>query len=105
MSAGEHQEKRREIDAWEEMLEAAVGQISPSVTGRVQVATSVLWDTLSIEVARRDRSGARRISEIMQRLGFMRTNVRTGDTVQTGYVRETPMVTGQKIVRDGNVPF
>lgn len=89
--ASEHQEQRREIDAWEDILTKAARVIIPSVTGKIQVATTVLWEALDIEVGRRDRHGARRISEIMQRLGFTRGNVRTDDGVEVGYHRTTPM--------------
>jgi hypothetical protein len=95
--AGQHQEQRRSIDAWEDMLEETLGQLEVSPTGRVQVATTTLWDTLGIEVGRRDRMGAMRISEIMQRLGFERTRVRIDGRVQVGYVRASPLGDGPRI--------
>lgn len=91
LKAGEHQEQRREIDAWESLLEETVSMIHPSVSGRIQVATTLLWDALGIEVARRDRLSARRISETMQRLGFVRTKIRVEDNVVWGYVKQGPL--------------
>lgn len=88
--AGQHQERRREVDAWEELLADAVSLIQPATSGRVQVATAVLWDVLGIEAARRDRPGAKRISEIMQRMGFERATVWVEDRACTGYVRHAP---------------
>lgn len=91
LDAGEHQERRREVDAWEELLGDAVEAVVPASSGRIQVATAQLWEVLGIEPARRDRLGAKRISEIMQRMGFLRANVRIDDKVQTGYIRDTPL--------------
>lgn len=87
-AAGEHQEQRRALDAWEDALQGAIDRLEPSTTGRVQVTTDALWGALGLEVARRDLGGARRISEIMQRFGFVRTKVRSDEKVQAGYVRQ-----------------
>jgi hypothetical protein len=63
--------------------------ITPNADGRRRVATSQLWELLGIIVDRRDRHGALRISEIMQRLGFKRTTVRiNGESAQAGYMTE-----------------
>jgi predicted P-loop ATPase len=86
-AAGEHQDARREVDAWEEALAAFIETITPGSTGRRTVAADALWSALNIVVERRDRYGAKRIAEIMQRFGFERTNIRAGDRVQTGYVQ------------------
>jgi hypothetical protein len=86
--AAEHQEQRREVDPWEAVIRHAVLGVAPSFDGRRRVATSVLWDALSIAVGQRDRYSAMRISEIMQKLGFKRTRVRPSDgTVQVGFVQ------------------
>ncbi len=87
-SAGEHQEQRRALDAWEDTLLEFVDGLEVSVSGRVQVTTDALWARLGIEVARRDLGSARRISEIMQRLGFTRGRVRGDEKVQVGYIRQ-----------------
>lgn len=92
-SAGEHQERRRSVDAWEDTLQDFTEGLDVSVGGRVQIATDSLWNRLGIEVARRDLNSARRISEIMQRLGFERTRVRMDDKVQVGYVRQAKRAT------------
>jgi hypothetical protein len=87
--AAVQQERRREIDPWEDILRSAMLQIAPSSDGKRRVATTILWDLLGIQVDRRDRSGALRISDIMQRLGFKRTTVRVdGEEAQAGYITE-----------------
>lgn len=93
-SAGEHQEKRREIDAWEETLGGYLDDLDPDTTGTRRVSTDALWGALGITVIeRRDRGGAKRISEIMQRFGFERITVRHEGRVQTGYSKHgTPGV-------------
>jgi len=88
-AAGEHQEKRREVDAWEDALDDFIRGVAGSATGRQQMPAEALWNALSVPIERRDRFGAKRISEIMQRRGFTRTNVRDKDRVVTGYVRQT----------------
>ncbi len=90
-AAGEHQEQRRALDAWEEVLQDVLEGVEPSSTGRLQVPTSALWASLGIEPAKRDIFGAKRISEIMQRLGFERTRVLVEGKTQVGYMRPTPM--------------
>lgn len=87
--AAEEQEARREIDPWEGMIRAALMMIEPNSDGRRRIVTSLIWDALGIQVDKRDRFGALRISEIMQRLGFRRTRVRPqGEDVQVGYVQD-----------------
>lgn len=90
-SAGEHQEQRRSLDAWEDALQKMLEELEPSTTGRIQVTTDSLWKTLGVDVAHRDIHGAKRISEIMQRFGFERAKVRESDRVQVGYIRHAPL--------------
>lgn len=86
--ATEHQEARREVDPWEQLIRRAVLGVGPGSDGLRRLATTLLWEALSIPVERRDRYGSLRISEIMQRLGFKRTRVRTSDeVVEVGYVQ------------------
>lgn len=105
--ATEHQEARREIDPWEGILRSALINIEPSTDGRRRVTTSALWDSLGIPMDRRDRYGALRISEIMQRLGFKRTRVRPqGGEVEVGYVQEydrLEMGEGEHITDEKNI--
>lgn len=84
--AAKEQEKRREIDPWEDTLRAALLNITPSSDGRRRVSASALWMALGILTDRQDRAGALRISQIMQRLGFTRTTVREEGAPTTGYV-------------------
>lgn len=85
--AGEHQEQRRVEDAWESTIEEAIDDlVRANSTGRKQIATTVIWELLGIETARRDRLGALRISEIMQKLGFQRWKIRVGGKLVNGYV-------------------
>ena len=64
------QEERREVDAWEEAIKQVIAEAPISTTGKKQFATGAIWDTLGVEMARRDRAGSNRISEILHRLGF-----------------------------------
>lgn len=86
--AAVQQEQRSEDDAWETPILALLQQTEPASphSPQVRVATSDLWDCIGIEPARRDRRGAVRISEIMNKYGFRRMNVRLGGgETQTGY--------------------
>ena len=86
--AEEHQENRREIDAWEEILSDVVDQVAPGPSGRRRVTSSRLWDVVQPDLARRDTLGGRRISEIMQRLGFERTRLNEGGKTVIGYISD-----------------
>lgn len=92
--AAVHQEDRREIDPWEDVLRNALLMIEPTRGGHRRVVTTLLWEALGIETSRRDRSGSLRIADIMQRLGFTRTRIRPpGEEVQVGYVSEVDRLT------------
>lgn len=84
--AGQHQEARREVDAWEELLLDAVENIEVSTTGVRRVSANTIWGLIGIEPSRRDTFGARRISEIMQRLGYERTRLKEEGKTVIGYV-------------------
>lgn len=86
--AGTEQEARREEDAWEDTINEYIPLLKVHATGRVQVTTAKLWDVLNIEVKNRDRLASMRISEIMQRLGFVRTKIYDDGKTQSGYVGE-----------------
>lgn len=88
--AGDEQELRRELDAWESVIETYLEGIEPASSGRKQVITDRLWEMLGIEAARRDRLGSMRISEIMQRFGYHRGRVRENGEVKVGYLKEAP---------------
>lgn len=76
-AAGLEQEKRREIDAWEDEIVHFLENIKPSDSdGCKRVRTSVLWEALGIEVARRDRSHSIRLSEVMHKLGYRSSTIR-----------------------------
>lgn len=92
--AGAHQDARREIDAWEDVLAAYIGTLTSSASGRLTLAASAAWDALHVPIERRDRLGALRLSEILQRFGWARQSVRVNGIVQTGYVKETQTCAG-----------
>lgn len=86
--AGEEQEKRREVDPWEDVLRRKLLETDSSGDGRRRIITTALWDALNIPLERRDRTASLRISEIMQRLGFERTRVRAPHgLVEVGYIQ------------------
>lgn len=84
--AAEEQEQRRELDPWEETIRLLLVNMQPSSDGRKRIATTLIWDAFGIPSDRRDRPGAIRISEIMQRLGFKRGRVTHDGEKQVGYV-------------------
>lgn len=85
--AGEIQEQRREVDAWEDTIKHHVEALVTSTTGRQQITIEALWNVLGIMMERRDRIGSRRIAEIVHRMGFKRMTMRVDNKVQSGYVR------------------
>lgn len=88
-AAAEQQEARQEIDPYEDVIKNVILAQPQYQDGKTRIATLAIWEALGIPVERRDRYGANRISEIMQRLGFARSRVRPpGEGVQVGYVCE-----------------
>lgn len=85
-AAGQEQESRREVDAWEHVIEEHLPLLRPAGDGRKRVTTAKLWDILGISIANRDRPAAMRISEIMQRFGFERTKIWDEGRTQAGYI-------------------
>lgn len=63
-AAGVEQDKRRAMDAWEEILDEADLLQAPFV------AVSAIWDALGVEASRRDNRHAERIAAILQRHGY-----------------------------------
>lgn len=86
-AAGAEQERRTTADAWEEIIRGLVNEAPMSSNGIIRVPTQDIWAALGIEIARRDRSGALRISEIMQRMGFANTIIRIEGGTTRGYTR------------------
>lgn len=88
--AGEQQEQRREIDPWEIKIKNGLlsnPDLHSYPDGYSRVVTSFLWDCVAVLSDRQSRREQMRISEIMQRLGFVRTRVRPiGEQVQVGYI-------------------
>ena len=74
--AAERQEQRREMDPWEEIILRTLRSIEPSSSGQRRLATRAIWAALDIKPERQDRQGQLRISDIMQRLGYVKTRVR-----------------------------
>lgn len=86
-SATVEQEKRRELDPWESKIREACLMVIPNSDEKRRIAVDDIWDALAIETVRRDRMGGSRIADIMQRLGFRRTTVRSSDgRIQAGFV-------------------
>jgi predicted P-loop ATPase len=106
-SAFEQQESRRELDAWEETIQTFLEGLEVTEAGRQQTSVESVWECLAIEVARRDRMGGKRISEIMQRFGFTRRTIREEGKALNGYVKEkTKLILLKKEDEDdGDVGF
>jgi len=99
--ATSEQERRREMDPWEVIIRDALVAIIPSQKdNKRRVATTTLWEALAIETPKRDRGGASRIADIMQRLGFKRTTVRLDSGVTVGYISERPEALNDPIAED-----
>ena len=88
-AAAEQQEERREIDPWEHVIVDLITNTQPNSNGIRRVTTSLLWETIGVLTERRDRAGSLRISDIMHRLGFVRSRVRPpGGAVEVGYIEQ-----------------
>lgn len=90
--AGVHQEARRGTDPWEEPIRDLLLRTEVTSGHKRRLATSAIWTALSIQQQDRDRSKSLRISEIMQRFGFVHTRVRpAGGNVEVGFVGPADM--------------
>lgn len=91
-AAGVEQERRHSGDSWEDSLRAVVLSVSPGFDDKRRIMTKTLWEALGVEPARRDRVGALRIAEIMQRFGMKPTTIRVRGEVapQRGYLTDDP---------------
>jgi predicted P-loop ATPase len=86
--AGLEQEKRRQVDAWEDDLADFVENCCPGSDGKKRILSSSIWEAIGIEKARRDRVLQNRIGEIMHRLGFVHSKIRVGEKTESGYVSQ-----------------
>ena len=88
-AAAEQQERRREVDPWEDAIRRALIACPVSGDGKRRVPIEVAWTAINIPVERRDRTASLRVSDVIQKLGFRRTRVRdeAGDVV-VGLVQE-----------------
>ena len=92
VDAGREQERRRELDPWEETVAPGTSlNMTPiSTDEKLRIPTSDLWNAAGVaELKQRDRAGAARIAEIMHSFGFKRGTVRTGSAeheTEKGYV-------------------
>jgi predicted P-loop ATPase len=86
--AEKHQEERFEVDPWEDNIREIIAQTLDIRQGGLYISSDALMDAIGIEVARRTKSDSRRIGDIMQRLKFHSTTMRTDSGgVARGYVR------------------
>jgi len=92
--AGAQQEKRREVDSWEELISHAIldtAEFHDYRDGRSRVVTARLYTAINIPPERQDRLAGHRVSQIMQRLGFKPTAIRVSqERLQRGYVSLNP---------------
>lgn len=83
------QETRREIDAWEEVIRDHIIElllVGPS--GRRQVSAERIWAVIQPDAFKRDALSGRRISEIMQRFGFIRWRIKENGKTVIGYISD-----------------
>ena len=103
-AAGVEQERRQSADAWEEIIRHLLLETEPASDGRRRVITNDIWAALGIEVARRDRVGALRISEIMQKFGVSsRASRGGGGGGARGYGMDDPGSVRLLLVSDDDV--
>jgi predicted P-loop ATPase len=65
-AAGEHQEQRRAVDPWEEVLAPLLSDETVDA-----VPVSAIWERLGVEAKWRDNRHADRVAAIVQRYGFV----------------------------------
>ena len=85
-AAAEQQEKRREVDPWENTLRTVLLGITADGDNKRRVSNNRLWDALGIQMERRDRPAAMRITDIMHRFGFKRGTVRENEKLVPGFI-------------------
>lgn len=73
--AGIQQERRRQVDPWEALLEENFGLGDQGI----RLKPNQIWAILGISPDRRDARGQHRISGIMQRLGYVYKNARDAE--------------------------
>lgn len=76
-AATSEQEKRREVDAWETIIQTELDRTETHSDGKKRIIINKIWELLGIPIERRDRSGSLRISDIMHKLGYERKRMRT----------------------------
>jgi len=84
--AGEEQDKRHVPDEWEDKILGAIQNAVPHADGRVRLASEALWDTLMIELPRRDRLAQNRLGDVMRRHGFRHTKIYLNKETVSGYI-------------------
>ncbi len=88
-AASVEQEKRHEVDPWEDRLAARVEQAIPDRPGRRRIETGDLWDALGVELKNQDRAGALRIAGVMQRLGYENGTMRVEGKKVRAYIERS----------------
>lgn len=78
-AAADEQEKRREIDPWEHGIHEGLLKLEPGVGGLIRLPVEEAYAMTAVPMSHRDRTFASRVSDIMQRYGFERTNVRNAE--------------------------
>lgn len=87
--AEQHQEARFETDPWEDTIRDTIESIHDVRQEGIYITRDALMEALGIDVARRNRAESKRISDIMLRLKFFNTTMRTeSGAVARGYVRK-----------------
>ena len=79
------QDKRREVDEWEDVVKATLLSIPPSGDGQVRVGRSELLKSLGVPLERRDRLVGQRLNDIIDRLGFVGVTVKVEGVAERGY--------------------
>lgn len=93
------QDERRETDPWETIIEGLVNTyVRDEFSGKRKIPSKEIWGVIGVQIDRRDQRSARRIADIMTRLGFRATKMR----VTEGTVACYEEIQGQVNLPDGD---
>ena len=79
--AAMQQERRRSEDPWEDLVMNALPKNKP----KLRVTREQLWNAVGVPPSSRDETGLMRLGRVMQRLGYRKMVVRTGNKVEKGW--------------------
>lgn len=101
------QDKRLEHDPWDDILDAAKGEIhkAPDADEERIASCDLLLDYLKIPAERATKEAERKLAQCMRRLGWDGPKkMRVGGKPQRGYHRFTPMPVHAQVCQENELP-